>query len=133
MAFTWGGDPANSNLEAIRFLIDDTASANAKFQDAEVNYAYSEEGSVYGAAAMLCEQLAAKYSLAGTNRSLGPLRVDLSEIAANYEKKAALYRKRAAVYASPYGGGISKTDEELYEDDSDIKQPIFEKDMHKNE
>jgi len=133
VAFTWSGDPANSNLEAIRFLIDDTASSNAKFQDAEIDYAYSEEGSVYGAAAMLCEQLAAKYSLQGTNRALGPLRVDLSEIAANYEKKAALYRKRAKTYAYPYCGGISESDEEAYEDDSDVKQPIFEKDMHTNE
>lgn len=132
MAFTWGGDPANSNLEAIRWLVDDTASSNAKFQDAEINHAYSEEGSVYGAAAMLCEQLAAKYSLSGTNRSLGPLRVDLSEIASNYKGLAKLYRKRAMDYATPYCGSISKADEEIYEDDSDVKQPIFEKDMHEN-
>jgi len=131
VAFTWGGDPANSNLEAIRWLIDDTVSASAKFADAEINYAYSEEGSVYGAAAMLCEQLATQYA-SKPNRALGPLRVDNSELAQKYENKAKLYRKQAMSYATPYSGNISKTDEELYEDDSDIKQPIFEKDMHTN-
>jgi len=132
MAFTWSGDPANSNLEAIRFLIDDTASSNAKFQDAEINYAYSEEGSVYGAVAMLCEQLSSKYA-SEPSRSLGPLRVDNSELASKYSNMAKLFRKKAMAYATPYCGGISESDKESYEDDSDVIQPIFERDMHKNE
>ena len=132
MTFTWNGDPGNSTLEEIRWYIDDTASGNVKFQDAEINYAYNQEGSVLGAAALLCEQLAAKYTKESLSRSLGPLRIDLTALAENYEKKAAKYRKRAQAYATPYAGNISKTDEETYEADTDIKQPIFEKDMHTN-
>jgi len=131
MSFTWTGDPANSNLEAIRWHIDDTASSNAKFQDAEINYAYAEEHSVLGAAALLCEQLAAKYS-GEANRSLGPMSISLSALSSQYAQKAIDLRKRSTAFAAPYAGNISKTDEENWEDDSDNKQATFEKDMHTN-
>lgn len=132
MTFTWNGDPANSNLEAIRFHIDDKVEASAKFNDAEIDYAYDQEGSIYGAAAMLCEQLAAKYAEKALTRSLGPMRIDLTNLSKTYELKAEKFRKRTQAYATPYAGNISKTDEERWEDDTDIKQPIFKKDMHTN-
>ena len=131
MAFTWGGDPANSNLEAIRWYINDTASSDVKFQDAEINYAYAQEKSVLGASAILCEQLAAKYA-GEANRSLGPMSVSLSNLSQQYEKKAAEYRKRSIAFAPPYASNISETDEENWEDDTDVKQAIFKKDMHTN-
>lgn len=131
MAFTWTGNPGASTIEAIRWYIDDIVSATAKFQDAEITYAYNQEKSILGAAALLCEQLAANYA-GEVSRTLGPMRIDLSAMAEKYEKKAVNYRKRAQAFAAPYAGNISKTDEEVWEDNSDIKQPIFEKDMHTN-
>ena len=132
MAFTWTGDPASSNLEAIRFYIDDKVEATAKFNDAEINYAYAQEGSILGAAAMLCEQLAAKYAESALSRSMGPMRIDLTNLAKSYEIKATKFRNRAQAYGAPFAGNISKSGEETYEADTDIKQPIFEKDMHTN-
>ena len=131
MAFTWTGDPANSTLEAIRWYIDDTASSNAKFQDAEINYAYDTEYSVLGAAALLCEKLAAKYA-GEANRSLGPMSISLSNLSSQYEKKAQMFRRRKSAYATPYAANISSTDEETWENDSDVNQPVFDKDMHTN-
>ena len=131
MVFTWTGDPAASTIEAIRWYIDDIVSSDAKFQDAEINYAYDQEKSILGAAALLCEQLAANYA-GEVSRSLGPMRIDLTSLAEKYERKAVEYRKRAQAFAAPYASNISKADEEVWEDNSDIKQPIFEKDMHTN-
>lgn len=131
MAFTWTGNPAASTLEKIRFLIDDKDSTRAKFTDDEINFAYAEEGSVYNAAAMLCEQLATKYADA-VSRALGPLRVDLSDKSEQYAKRAAQLRARAVAYATPYVGGMSDTKDETFENDSDLKQPIFDKDMMSN-
>jgi hypothetical protein len=132
MAFTWNGDPAASTLEEIRWHIGDIVEANAKFTDAEINYAYDEEGTVLGAAALLCEQLAATYA-ESVSRALGPLRVELSNLMEQYEKKAEKFRKRAqALTGTPYAANISQTDEEAWEDNTDIKQPIFEKGMHDN-
>ena len=132
MTFTWTGDTAASTLEAIRWEIDDIDSANAKFQDAEINYAYAQEGTVLSAAARLCEQLATKYA-GEASRSLGPLHVDLETLSGKYKDRAIQLRKRDMVHAEPYCGGISETKEETFEDDSDLIQPTFEKDMMKNE
>lgn len=132
MAFTWTGDPSASTLETIRWLIGDTVEASAKFQDAEINYAYDSEGSIYGAAALCCEQLSTRYSDA-VSRSLGPLRVDLSDKASKYLSMAKEFRKKAAMYATPYGGGISVAKDEVFDEDSDLNQPIFDKGMMDND
>lgn len=132
MSFTWTGDPAASTLEAIRWEIDDIDSTKAKFTDAEINYAYAEEGTVLSAAAHLCEQLATKYA-AKASRKLGPLSIELSDLSKQYKDRAKQLRRRDIVHAEPYAGGISKTQEEAFEDDSNLKQPVFERDMMKNE
>lgn len=132
MSFTWTGDPSASVIEQIRWEINDIDSANAKFQDAEITYAYNQEHSVLGAAARLCEQLQARYSDA-KNRTMGPLRVDMSRMAEMYAAKAKALRRRATAFAEPYAGGISDAKEEIFEDDSDLIQPTFKKGMHDNE
>ena len=131
MAFTWTGNPAASTIEKIRWEIGDTVSTSPKFTDAEVQYAYDEEHSIYAAAARLCEQLATKYA-SDVDRSLGPLRVALSQKADFYTKRAKELRKHGAKYATPYVGGVSIAKDELFELDTDLNQPIFDKGMHDN-
>jgi hypothetical protein len=131
MAFTWTGDPAASTIEQIRWEIDDIDSDNPKFADSEIQYAYDQEHSIYKAAARLCEQLATKYA-DSVDRSLGPLRVALSQKMDFYSKRAKELRLRALVYAEPYAGGISVSKEETFEEDSDLNQPYFETGMHDN-
>ena len=132
MAFTWTGDPAASVVEAIRWEIHDVDSAKAKFQDAEIEYAYAEEHSVLNAAARLCEQLQVRYCDTAS-RTMGPLRVDMNRLADLYAAKAKALRKRAVTFAEPYVGGISETKKDTFEDDSDLIQPAFKKGMHDNE
>lgn len=131
MAFTWTGDPAASTIEKIRWEINDIDSTSAKFQDAEIQYAYNQEHSIFNAAARLCEQLQARYSDA-SSRTMGPLKVDMSELAKMYAYKARALRKRSGVWGKPYVGGQSDAKEEIFEDDSDLKQPIFSKGMMDN-
>jgi hypothetical protein len=131
MAFTWTGDPAASTIEKIRWEIGDTDSTNPKFTDAEVQYAYDQEHSVYPAAARLCEQLATTLA-DSVDRSLGPLSVKVGQKIEFYTKRAKELRKHGAKYATPYVGGISKDKEELFEDDTDLNQPYFEMGMHDN-
>ena len=132
MAFTWTGNPAASTIEKIRFEINDKDSTNPKFQDAEIEYAYDEEHSIFGAAARLCEQLATRYSDAA-DRTMGPLRVNMTSRASAYMAKAEMLRKRMGKYAEPYVGGISEAKKAVFEEDSDLIQPTFTKGMHDNE
>lgn len=131
MAFTWTGNPAASTIEKIRWEIGDTVSTSPKFTDAEIQYAFDEEYSVSRAAARLCEQLATKYS-DQVDRSLGPLRVSLSQKADFYYKRAKALRQRGQEYAEPYAGGISKAKSDLFKADADINQPYFDKGMMDN-
>ena len=131
MAFTWTGNPAASTIEKIRWEINDKDSTNPKFQDSEIQYAYDQEHSVYAAAARLCEQLSTKYA-DQVDRSLGPLRVSLSQKVDFYNNRAKELRKHGAKYATPYVGGISIAKDDLFEADTDLNQPIFDKGMHDN-
>ena len=132
MAFTWTGDPAASDIEAVRWEINDIDSASAKFQDAEIQYALDQEFSVFNAAARCCETLQARYSDAAS-RTMGPLKVDMKDLAHMYASKAAKLRKRAIAFAKPYAGGYSKAREEVYEEDSDLIQPVFSEGMMDND
>jgi hypothetical protein len=132
MAFTWTGDPNASTIEQIRWEIYDIDSTQAKFADAEIQYAYDQEHSILGAAARLCEQLQVRYCGAA-NRSMGPLRVQLNELAQTYRSKAKDLRMRSIKYAYPYVGGISDAKKDTFEDDSDLIQPNFEVGMMDNE
>ena len=131
MAFTWTGDPGASEIEAVRWEINDIDSTKPKFQDAEIQYALDQESSKYNAAARLCEQLQVRYTDAAS-RTMGPLKVDMGAQAKTYAEKAKALRKRAVAYGKPYAGGASIAKEELFEADSNLKQPIFEKGMMDN-
>jgi hypothetical protein len=131
MAFTWTGDPSASTIEQIRWEIRDIDSTNPKFQDAEITYAYDQEHSVLGAAARLCEQLQVRYADAGS-RTMGPLKVDMTNLSRLFKEKAADLRRRCLLNIRPYAGGYSDAKEEVFEDDSDLIQPTFEKGMMDN-
>jgi hypothetical protein len=134
MSFTWTGDPAASTIEAIRWEVVDivnTTQAPCKFQDSEVQYAYDQEHSILCAAARLCEQLSVRYSDA-SDRTMGPLRVSMTEKSSLYADKAKMLRRRAMIYAEPYAGGVSKAKDAIFEEDSDLNQPDFKKGMMDN-
>ena len=132
MTFTWTGDPSASTIEQVRAEIFDTDSTNALFTDEWIEYVYVQEHTVLNTAARLCEQLSVKYS-SDVSRAIGPLRVDLSDKSKLYAERAKELRKRAMKFAEPYVGGISDAKETIFEQDSDIKQPIFSKGMMDNE
>ena len=133
MTWTYTGDPENVTRDAVRLNYGDIVTTNQLLQDAEVDYAYAEEGSVLAAAARCCEILAAKFADLADNRKLGSLSITFSEKSQRFTQKAKDLRKRAMAYATPYAGGISDAKEEIFEDDSDLIQPVFERDMMKNE
>lgn len=92
MAFTYTGDPAGSNRDKVRFLIGDTTSADAHFQDEEIAYLLSVWGDdVFDAAIAGAELLAGRYAhLTNYSRSIG----DLS-ISEQYGSSATEFRELA--------------------------------------
>jgi len=77
MAWTYSGDPANSNRDAVRFLCGDTDTTNQQINDAEIAFLLSQWNSnTYLAAAFACDAIAGIYaSKADSSRSVGDLSI----------------------------------------------------------
>ena len=79
MAFTYSGNPASSDRDAVRFLISDTDAADVLLQDAELDWVISIAGSVYQAAHDAAYAIASQFARLAdsTSKSVGD--VSLSE------------------------------------------------------
>lgn len=92
MAFTYSGDPASSNRDAVRFLLQDTDSTDHFLHDAEIDFILIEVGnSIYQAAHDACYVVASRFARqADTSKSVG----DMS-LSTTYSNRASEYRTLA--------------------------------------
>lgn len=133
MAFTYT-DPSNSDEDAVRFLSGDTDSTKVQLQDAEITYLLTQSGgNVYLAASSACLAIAALYARLA-DKEVGDLVIDYSQRQQAYLDLADKLNSQAARKSAPsiYVGGTKVSEKELYEDDTDLVQPTFERDMFSN-
>ncbi len=128
MTFTYASTNLTTDLAKVRRLIGDTSSASAEFTDEEVTFFIGEEGTIYGAASIACESLAAKYAKK-VDKSAGDLRISLSHKYEHFKGLAEKFRLDAKTKGAPslYAGGISVSDKDTQESDSDRVDPDFYK------
>lgn len=88
MAFNYSGNPSDSDLDEVRYLIHDTDSDDYHLEDAEINYHINNEGSNLQAAIKAAEQIA--ISLADKADS-----VDAEEVSAEFRSQSDRYWKVA--------------------------------------
>lgn len=62
MSYSYSGDPAASDKDAVRFEIGDTNEKTQLIQDEEIYYSLQKEGTVLKAAARCAESLAARFA-----------------------------------------------------------------------
>lgn len=144
--WSYSGDPGASNLDALRFLIGDTVEASAVFSDEELDWLLSQNSNIYYAAATAAESAWASYASAesggsGTSgtvktRTVGALSLTYGILedkdrAEQFKAMAKRFRLQAAIGGGwrPYSGGISKSDKETNEQDSDWDKPAFTRGM----
>lgn len=127
MAWNYSGDPADSDLDNLRFSIQDTDTGDQQFQDAELNFLLTDAGSVRGAAVEAVRKLIAKYSRQVT-KAVGDLRLNLSDRVTHYKMllKEMQYALTLAT-GGPVVGGLSKSRKKTVELDSDRVIPDFER------
>lgn len=130
MAFTYSGDPSASKSDAVRFIIGDTISTEAWFQDAEIAYFLTLTGNnVYQSAAKAARQIATVIARR-EEITTGVVRTRNAQKAVDYLALAdTLEREDIKTGAAPYAGGISIADKETVEDDTDRVQPSFTRKM----
>lgn len=131
MSWSYSGDPQNSPLDQVRFLIGDTNSSVPLLSDEEILYLLNRENNnIYAAAYYAAKAIVAKLSRE-YDQSVGAVRYSLSQRVKQYETLASnlklMFESNSAV---PYCGGISVSDKESREEDTDRVEPIFFRDLH---
>lgn len=127
MPSTWNysGDPSTSDLDAVRFLIGDTDQTDRLLLDSEINWAISQEGSLYAAAARAANAIAAKFSREA-DKWVGDLKIVASQRSKQYENLAKSLSQRGmlSVASASFGGG-SVSGKIAEEERSDRLAPSF--------
>ena len=131
MTWNYDGDPADNERDEVRYLAGDTDTNEQLKTDEEIAYAIAEEANIKGAAANICEAIAAMFSREVSTKAgaSGELRLDLQQKAEAYAARALGLRKAAMAYATPICGGISIDDKDDQVDDTDRVKPFFKRDM----
>jgi len=91
-AWTYSGDPAASDRDAVRFYLGDTDEADAQLSNAEVDYLLIISGTVLGAAATGAKALSGKYARL-VDKAVGDLKISYSQRKLAYD---ALYSDLSA-------------------------------------
>ena len=121
--WSYSGNPAASDLDAVRFAIGDTDTADQLLSDEEIAYLLTNS-TVSAASIAACEALAAKFARS-VDRTVGSLSLSASQKAKQFRELAATLRRQRAVLAAPYAGGISVADKDTQRADTDRVKPTF--------
>jgi len=133
MAWSYEPDKLNeSPKDQVRFLVGDVSESEPLVQDEEIHFALKQEGNVYGAAALICESLAAMFSRK-VDRQTGDVRSALSQRAKAYAERAKELRAKASAgklsLAMPLAGGVFVVDKQRACWDSRTVKPAFSRGM----
>ncbi len=129
MAFTYLCD-LSTDRDRVRFALGDVTSSDPLFTDAEIDGALTTYGSVSASAAMLADGQAAKYARRVT-MSIDGASVNYSDLAKQWRDLAARIRANAVIadsgsIGSPFVGGVSISDMDANQDDTDRNPSRFE-------
>lgn len=106
MGFTYSGNPSESEVDAVRFLIGDTDDEEPLLHDEEIIYLsslWTLQFSIYWTAAMAAEAIAARFAREVTFNSDSQT-ISTSELQQKYLTMAE--RLRALHHAMPMGAGV---------------------------
>ena len=122
MSWTYSGNPANSNTDAVRFLIGDTDCDDKLMLDEEIAHLLATHVDVGMSASKACERIAAKFARKFDTKA-GQVSKSLSVVMDHYLTLAKRLAQESNKLVSFYVGGISK--DEKTSDRSDTDLPRF--------
>ena len=135
MTWTYSGNPADSDRDEIRFLIGDTDTNDQQVSDEEIAWALTKSDGNYGAAALLCSNLASKYARL-SDKEVGDLKLAYSQISQRYSELAVDLQSgivSGVSVGSPYVGGVSAADKLARTSNEDRIQGRFYSNQFDNE
>lgn len=139
MTWTYGGDPENSERDAVRLLVGDTSTDDQLVTDEEVQYALSQSRTVPGAASLTARAIAGLFSrdvdinVSGTSYSESQRAEHYRALASRLSRMAATASPRTGAKGPvPVVSGVSRSAMETVRDDSDRVRPEFRRGMFDN-
>lgn len=141
----YGGTPGTVDRDAVRLLVGDisTSTSGEFLANGDYDFFIAQTGGIYIAAQLAANSLAALFmgsaSASGgsgfVEKQVGDLRLkkaDAMSMARSYRELAAKFGRMAASKKAPYAGGLTKSDKQAVEDDSDRTVPFFTRDLMDN-
>ena len=126
MAFTYGGDPTNSNRDAVRLMIQDTSTGPQELSDNEVDWLIASHPDNWFAAAAGAKLKAGKFSSGSGTKWVGDLKIEASQQTQEFRSLASeLLMTALRRGVKPAVGGISISQKETDLSDTDWDQPNF--------
>jgi len=129
MTCSYSGDPADSDKDAVRFLIGDTDCANNSVEDEEILWVLTQEANVYMAAACLLDTAVNSVTGSLTSKKVGDLALSfgISETRARIKSLQAKGRSRYEVPSMP---AQFRDEKRVLREDSDLVEPFFTREIH---
>ena len=126
MTWTYSGNPASTARDEVRFLSGDTDTTDQQVTDEEIAWALSENSSnAYTAASVIAYAISAKFARKA-DKSVGDLSLSYSQLSKQYAELGARLRSQGAFRGiTPYSGGISTSDKDTQNADTDYDKPSF--------
>ena len=123
MTWSYSGNPADSDKDAVRFCIGDTDESECLFSDEEIQYLLTTSGSVSSASIRALDKLCAKY-LRCADETVGQVSVKWSQRFQNCKMVRDTMAKDPALQCPmPFSGGMS---------DCSNDKSIFTRHMNEN-
>ncbi len=125
MTWSYSGDPATNDKDAVRWLVDDIDSTNQLVQNEEINWALSQFGGPIQTAAVVCEQIAGQLAKGAIMKKVGSLTISRGEAAKQYQERCKTLRKLIGTKMSDlFVGGLSISEKEQMAQENDAVQPF---------
>lgn len=130
MAWTYSlADLATSEKDQVRLEIGDTDVNRQLLQDEEIVQFIAVERNFWSACARACEAIN-RFFLSKADVRLGrSMQITYTKAAEQYAAMAKSLRCKALGTTPPFVGGMSVSDKETYNQDTDIVAPLFTKTM----
>lgn len=136
MAWTYLGSTSTpSSGGVVRLLSGQTSSQDDELlYDSEITWTLTQFGNVYEAAALGCDILSAKYAANPEQEKVGQLGLTWGSRARTYAEKATALRalRQRVSGAGVYVGGVSVTDKQIDQNNTDVVSPAFTVGMDDN-
>lgn len=129
MSFSYSGDPTTSDLDAVRFLLQDTTTPNEFLQNEEIAFLLEQEVNFYTAAA------AGAMTISGRTHNTKSKKVGDLTLTFGAEQWATLaewLRGRGSGYRVLTAGGLSKDEKIAFDEDDDAIEPDFFRDIFRH-